>query len=224
MSEEIKFFVKLLSPLRALHDSSRLQIAQCLFDIDSNLLDVWLSFNKKCNKNYNKNDCINEWNSMTYNNHNLNTLSFFAEKDSPIKFSKNQKDKLEKLIKYPELTHYKMAKIFQEKYYNRFRCVSIVDKLWVEYIGSEWVTINEHKIRILISTELVSVFSDRQMVLFNLAKQQQGYDKEQSINEAMCINKIIQRLEDNNFKKGIISEYADLAYDPTCLGLEDYMY
>jgi P4 family phage/plasmid primase-like protien len=224
---EAKNLVKLFSNKRAIDYYSWYQVGKCLHNIDYRLLNDWIEFSKKCPSKFKKGECEKLWKKMKPSNYTMASLHYFASSDNPVKYLKMKEEKINKLIKDGlEASHNTIAKLLMEKYKFIYKCASIKHNIWYEFKNHRWVEIDSaYTLRNLISDELTIEYGKQQSYLYDLSKQKQGYDKEQCINEATHISKVIKQLNNSSFKNGVIRECADLAYDPNFLkNLDENIY
>ena len=224
---EAKNLVKIFSKQRSSEYHSWYQVGMCLHNIDHRLLDDWIEFSKKCKSKFRKGECEQLWKKMRSSNYTMATLHYFASKDNPVEYLRMKEEKLCKLIKEGlEASHNRIAKVLMEKYKFVYKCASIKHNIWYEFKNHKWIEIDSaYSLRNLISNELTVEYGKRQTYLYDLAKDKQGYEKEQCINEAVQIAKVIKQLNNSTFKNGVIRECCDLAYDPNFLkNLDENMY
>ena len=224
---EAKNLVKLFTKERSSSYYSWYQVGKCLHNIDYRLLGDWIEFSKKCPEKFKKGECEALWKKMKSSNYTMATLHYFASKDNPKKYLKMKEEKLNKLIKDGmEASHNTIAKLLMEKYKFIYRCASIKHNIWYEFRNHRWIEIDSaYTLRNLISDELTIDYGKQQSYLYDLSKQKQGYDKEQCINEATHISKVIKQLNNSTFKNGVIRECADISYDRNFLkNLDENIY
>lgn len=225
---EAKNLIKLFSRKRASDYYSWYQVGKCLHNIDYRLLADWIEFSKKTTRNnFKKGECESMWKRMKTSNYTMATLHYFASNDNPTKYLKMKEEKINKLIKDGlEASHHTIAKLLMEKYKFIYRCASIKHNLWYEFKNHRWIEIDSaYSLRNLISSELTSDYASQQSYLYDLSKNKNGYEKEQCINEATHISKVIKNLNNSTFKNGVIRECADIAYDPNFLkNLDENIY
>ena len=225
---EAKNLVRLFSKDRASQYYKWMQVGRCLHNIDYRLLDDWIEFSKRTTRNnFKKGECENLWKKMKPSNYSMATLHYFAAQDNPDRYLRMKEDKINKLLKEGmEASHHTIARLLMEKYKFIYKCASIKHNLWYEFKNHRWVEIDSaYSLRNLISDELTSEYGKKQSFLYDSSKGKQGYDKEQCINEATYISKVIRHLNNSSFKNGVIRECADLAYDPNFLkNLDENIY
>jgi P4 family phage/plasmid primase-like protien len=225
---EAKNLVKMFSKKRASYRDSWYQVGKCLYNIDYRLLDDWIQFSKKTTRNnFVKGECEILWKKFKHSNYSMATLHYFAAMDNPSQYMRMKEEKLSKLIRDGmEASHNTIAKLLMEKYKFRYKCASIKHNIWYEFKNHRWVEIDSaYSLRNLISDELTQEYGKQQSYLYDLAKQKQGYDKEQCISEAGRVSKVISKLNNSTFKNGVIRECADIAYDPNFLkNLDENIY
>uniref|UniRef100_A0A6C0CBX0 SF3 helicase domain-containing protein n=1 Tax=viral metagenome TaxID=1070528 RepID=A0A6C0CBX0_9ZZZZ len=211
--------LSLLSKDRAFNYDEWYKVGQCLNNIDYRLLPDWIRFSKKCPEKFKKGECETLWRKMRESNYSVATLHYFAAEDSPAKYIELKKSKISKLLDDGiQTSHNTIAKLVIEKYKYKFRCACIKQGLWYEYKNHRWIeNPGGYSIRILISDELSKEYREKRSLLFSEAGEYEGKKQKIVLEEAAQISKILGNLHDNRFKKSVVSECADYAFDPNFL-------
>ena len=232
VSEEIlveaKNLVKILSRKRASDYDTWIRVGKCLHNIDYRLLADWIAFSKTTSRdNFKVGECEILWKKFKPSSYTMASLHFFASQDNPAKYSEMKEAKINGLIKNGlDASHNSIAKLLMEKYKFAYKCASIKHDLWYEYKNHRWIKTDcAYTLRNRISDELTVIYSDKQASLYGSSKDKQGFEKEQCINEATYISKVIKQLNNNTFKNGVIKECAYISYDPNFLkNLDENIY
>jgi len=221
--KEIRLLFKILSPIRAMDDNLWYQLGQCIFDIDSNLFDLWIKFGQKFRDDCDISECALVWNRMEKTNYTMRTLRYFANKDDPVTYSKLLEPEFKEARQHGmEGSHNTIAKLLAQKYKFQFVCASVKHNIWYQFVDHKWIKIdNAYTIRNLISDELASDYGKWQSELYESSKQAEGYEKARLIDNATTISKTIKSLGDSIFKNYVIQEYACMVYDPEFLNKLD---
>lgn len=77
----IKDLVNILSNERANNELTWMEVGWCLFNIDDNLLDLWIDFSKRSNK-FVEGECEKKWNKMKKSNYTEGSLHYWCKKDN----------------------------------------------------------------------------------------------------------------------------------------------
>jgi P4 family phage/plasmid primase-like protien len=216
MLAEVKNLLILFSNERAKYYDTWYTIGRCLYNIDNRLLVDWIQFSRRCPRKFKEGECEELWKKMKQSNYTIATLHHFAIQDNPVKYHEMKRAKLNILLEDAiETSHYTIAKLTMEKYKHRYRCASIKHHMWYEFVGHRWIEIdNAHTLQNLISGELTNEYRNKQASLYDEAKEIDGEKKKKRVlDEATQISKLISKLHDHNFKKGIIGECENIAYD-----------
>lgn len=220
--DEARDLLNLLSDKRSDGWYSWLQVGRCLHNIDNSLLEDWIKFSKKSSK-FKKGECETLWKKMKYNNMTIASLHYFAMNDNRKKYLKLKESKIDSMIKRSfDGNPRSIAKIIIERYKYMFRCASIRNNIWYEFKNHRWNEIDSaYSLRNLISDDLTIEYGKKQMLLYQTAKDKEGYEKDTVMGEAKVISKIIYNLQDPNFKNKVIRECADLLHDKEFANLLD---
>ncbi|HLX53279.1 MAG TPA: phage/plasmid primase, P4 family, partial [Aquella sp.] len=216
---ETRNLLKLLSKKRAVDGAPWYQVGRCLHNIDHRLLPDWIIFSKRCPEKFKQGECEILWRKMKPSNYTIATLHYFASRDSPKKYSVLQEGELTKLISKGEIgEHWPIAKVVMEKYKFRFKCASIKHNLWYEFVGHKWVK-REHAFTLsrLISEDIAQLYESRIRVLYGSLQDKAGNDIDKIESRVQNVKNVIKKLGNNNFKKCVLAECANIAYDPNFL-------
>lgn len=115
-------------------------------------------------------------------------------------------------------SHYRIAKVLFHIYKDNFRIDDITKPDWYEYDGNKWNI--SYSMNILISEQLPKYY--RAIKIKNI--QEEPTMSEDDINTRnMLINSLVERLENNSFKKNVLSElyYLFKNHDPNFLSKLD---
>lgn len=210
---EVKKIIKLFSEERISNKYTWYQIGKCLCGIDDRMFNMWIGLN-----NIEKEKCSILWEKMKPSNFTIGTLYYFAFRDSPSDYLKMKKNNIKKLIEHISISsHYTIAQIISEKYKFTYRCgsISTKDNIWYKFDNHRWIKIDgTSELSKIISVELTEEFTKYQIRAYDLAKEASGYEKEKYCNSGSLYFKIIEKFNISGFKQGVISECANIMYDP----------
>jgi P4 family phage/plasmid primase-like protien len=214
--EEAQKLIKLLSKDRAKDPHSVMEVGKCLHNIDYRLCQEWIEFRRRANNDLSDEVCADEWRKMANNHYTNASLHFWARTDNVDSYNALRKECIDKLLKDALVGgHAGIANLFIEKYKFRFKCGSIKNKEWFEFKNHKWVQIpTGYTLRNLISDELTRMYASLQQQMYHDAGQKNGYDKDQALTDAGRVSKLINKLNDSNFKEGIMKACADKLFDP----------
>ena len=209
-------YVSMLDDTRSENYEDWRNVGLALHNIDDSLLSTWLEFSEKCPKKYNEGYCYKFWKQFkTPSSGNLLTirsLAYWAKIDNPKEYQKYIELEFKKTREESiEGSTYKIAKSFYSKYSDRF-CYT--QGLWREYKNHRWNLIEDgYTIKILLSEEFQNDYLNDMTELTIKATRETGYQKEQISARITSINKIIEKLNNIDFKKKIIEECKSLFLD-----------
>lgn len=217
--QEAEMLINLLSNTRVNDDYSWYQIGRCLHAIDYRLLESWIKFTEKCPTKMASRDCKTLWDKMELSNFTITTLHYLAAIDNPTAYAESRKRKMDKYMRDGiEGSNYAIAKLLIEKHGYVFKCASIKHNLWYQFVDHRWIAIDTaYTLKLSISNDLFSDYVARQIHLLSQSvdPEQSTYDKMQLNAESVKIEKLKKSLNSNGFKKAVIAECADIAFDPT---------
>jgi phage/plasmid-associated DNA primase len=175
-------------------------------------LNLWLDFSSRCVESFDEIKCRYEWDRMTRTDMTIGTLRYYASVDSPEKYKEFKKENAEKLIKDSlSGSHNDIAKIMFAEWGNEFVCASISGKVWYQFIGHRWETIEEGVfLREKISSVIVNMFREKGRQLF---ADDNTDDDNANSTKAKALTKVIKDLKNASFKDNVMKEAREVFYD-----------
>ena len=201
------------------HDWLRVGLA--LHNIDNSLLSVWSEFSKKAGVKFKEGECEKIWKTMKNpSNGNVLTirsLAYWAKQDDPKQFEAFNKEEFKNMMKKSlDGNTYFLAKSVYSKYSDRFVCSSIKSNCWWEFKNHRWNRIEEgYTLKILLSEDFANEYNREIAEVSLRATQITGMEKEELQQRRMRIDKIVEKLMNNLFKKTLLDECKSLFYDST---------
>ena len=219
--ENLKIASKLL-PLLSCHRAEQyiewMTVGWVLYNISEGSeegLNLWLDFSSRDLEKFDEVKCRYEWERMQKTEMTIGTLRYYASVDSPEKYKEFKKENAEKLIKDSlSGSHNDIAKIMHAEYGNEFVCGSISEKIWYQFIGHRWETIEEGVfLREKISSVIVNMFKEKGRQLFAEDNADDDEDNEKKSAKMKALTKIIKDLKNASFKDNVMKEAREVFYD-----------
>ena len=220
----VKRLIDLLSSSRASNYNDWMTVGWCLYNITDGSdkgLDLWDEFSKKCETKYEEGQTTTQWDRMVnHNKYSVGTLRYFASIDSPGEYEKLKKEQVnEKCCKIKSLdsaSHYDFAGIMFAYYSDEFKCSSVSNKTWHQWVGCKWEPMDdgvELRKRISAGVLMDTYKKQRQDAYTACGQLTNDVVMKQYEDVIKSLKKIIKSLKDNTFKSKLMKECMDLFYD-----------
>lgn len=218
-----KAMLKILSKERCKDKTSWSHVAYVSKAIDESLFEDFVDYTKKSSK-YNKNDCIDIWNSeeQSADYYTIGTLRYWAQKDNSREYFKIIRNmNTEIFSKFETGKHVDIAQIVYELYKDRFVCADISKKKWFEFQNHRWVLVQSaYTLENLISSDVRKMLNSYVAEQFKkLAKDfdnddldDQTKDTSDEQKRLSKISKIIDNLGDVNYRENIVKASSNIFY------------
>ena len=209
--------LEMLSPERAANFDPWIKTGWILHSVSGGSdegLAAWLNWSKKCPEKYNEVDAVDKWDKMgTRYGLGLGTLFFWAKQDSPVLCEAFKEQRRENFLRHNNLSnHFSIAKFIKQEVAHEFVCVNIKKGFWYQCVAGLWQYLDDpYTLRTRISEEFAPQFKKI------LSKKSAKDDEELPAK----IAKMDNNLKNSAYKKSIISELADLMYEPNFLSKLD---
>lgn len=121
-------------------------------------------------------------------------------------------------------TEYDVAQVLYCKFSSKYKCVSIKNRLWYQYVGHRWVECDcGHGLRHNISSWLATEYLKKTQEIVNKTLQSQGDNEESATlqKQASKYSEIALLLKKTTYKDHVMRECCELFYDPDFLNLLD---
>lgn len=214
--ELAKKLVAILDKQRADDYTSWLEVGMCLFNIDINLLDQWITFSKQSSK-YKDGECEKNWSTFKHKGLSIGSLHRWAKIDNKELYSKTVDDGTrEVLMESLSGTNYDVARVLHRMYKYQYVCASAKAHMWFEFKGHRWVEIEngmslKQKISTVLATKYRSLTYYYSKKLIEVADEATKKSLEEKMEKA---RKLSNNVKDTSFKTKIMSECVELFYDP----------
>lgn len=216
--ETIVKLVKMLNPTRADDYHQWIAVGACLYNINEDLLGLWIEFSKQSNKytDTGDNSCESKWRSFGNSRYKTTegTLRYWAKIDNPEEYKKLQDEDVKKLIyNSRNETHFDIAKVVHHMYKDAFVCCYILEKpFWYEYKGHRWIECpNAKTLRQYLSTGVSKAYSSMAAEYHLKATSSESDTEQVMFNEiGKKLASVAIKLKNNPFKNNIIKECQDV--------------
>ncbi|AYV79781.1 MAG: putative helicase [Faunusvirus sp.] len=205
--------IKLLSPDRYNHYDKWIELGWCLHNINNSLLGTWIDFSKQSAK-FVHGDCEKRWNKFRNDGFNMGSLYKWARDDSPDGFSNFKSEELRVYIQNSMSgASYDVAKLVHEHYKYNYVCLSLKYKTWYEFKNHRWIEVQHgHTLNQKIAEEIVNEYT-RFGSWFG-QKSLGISDKDGMLSTAKLATNMSVKLRTKKFRDDIMSDCAQLFYDP----------
>lgn len=209
------YLVSILDDNRVSEFHSWIRVGWALHNIDYSLLSVWIQFSKRSSK-YKEGECEEKWKHMRNDGLTIRSLMLWAQQDNYTKYNAFIDSEFSTVLnKSLDGSTYYIGKALYTKYFDRFTCASLKNDLWYEFRNNKWVPVI-HGYTLL--KEISESFANEYMKLvskLNLkATQLTGMDREELLQKASRVQKIISQLMNISFKEKVMKECKNLFHDP----------
>jgi len=222
--ETAKKLVKLLSVKRATEYVSWRDVCYALYNTSPTLLDAFKEFSKKCPNKYNPNDCIKMWNSAVEPTKlkeqgkgvfRIASLHKWAREDDLEGYENLIRENISDILEEAESgTEYDVAKVVYEIYKHDYKCTSLKNDTWYEFQKHRWVEVEKgYTLKLNMSENLTKEFAVLAGLYFSKCSVSAGIEKDNLINKASNVAKIIVNLKKSPFKSRVMEEASHLFYD-----------
>ena len=187
--------------------------------------DIWESFSRQTSKgNFQRERCIDYWKHMEARWDNpLKSLRIMAKIDNPAKYNEYDRRQAEGSVKQVITYggHYDIAIMLQRKFPEEFVCADPRANLWYRYEKHRWipdstgVTLSRR-----ISEDIVVIFRKQWKGIHRIYGEEDGAEvliSDDDEKKLKCISKIIAKLKDSGYKKGVLSECKGVFYNENFL-------
>lgn len=224
--EEVKALVNILDPTRASNYPDWIALGWCLHNIDStNLLQTWVEFSKQDATKFQEGICERLWETMRDEGYYIGTLHMWAKHDAPYEYRLIVQNNVFYDIKECTGKHHSFAQIAYKLLKGRYVCAASSGKLWYKFDGTLW---KQDKDCISLRKELTETVKQHFITALNRVLQEDPNHRSVSeagststMREMRSLSDKIQhnayKLQDENFKDGVVRALREFFYDETFL-------
>lgn len=189
-----------------------INVCWALHNINSEkLFDTFIDFSRKCPEKYSRKSCDEAWNKSRNEGLSIGSLIWWAKKDNPEKFNVVMKEHVIKHIQTAASsgTQSLIARALYEQYKTEFKCASIKNHVWYQFVGHGWKQIDH-------GVSLLKIMSDSftNDLLHSISSQIQNGNTSDFYNQNKSTFETLKKLGTNSFKEGVLKECEQLFYDP----------
>ncbi len=205
------------------------KVGQCLFNIHPfDLEDVWLDFMEKSSSPARKSKALEKWRGFTERVDGERTgegsLRFWSRQDNFEEYIRIESENVDSLVKMAAdtATEHDVAQVVYAKYRDEFKCASVKNNDWYQYVGHIWKN-SESGVDLLarLSSDVSKLFLIKEREALNaieiLDSERDKDDYAKHEKERKNYNAIRLRLKTTSFKENVMRECKVLFRDPKFL-------
>ncbi len=206
-----------------------IKVGQCLYNIHPyDLQDLWEDFMAKSTKEDRKNKALEKWRGFTERVDGERTgegsLRFWSRQDNFDEYLKIESENVETLVREAAgtATEHDVAQVVYAKYRDEFKCASVKNNDWYQYVGHIWKS-SESGVDLLarLSADVSKLFLIKEREALNaiegLDPEREKEAAELAERERKSYNAIRLRLKTTSFKENVMRECKVLFRDPKFL-------
>ena len=185
---------------------SIIKVGQLLHNISDDLYETWKDFSKKKFINslglygtYSLNYLEEIWNGPKDNTLTIETLKSWALEDNRVKFFEIFINQIYNVFEKNNCTLLNISKMIHTMFSKNYKCTSVIESVWYEYIDGKWIKIDGHtKIK-----EIIAEF------MYNIRILLTNSDKDRLV----ILDRIFKFFEKKALQSEIIKECQILFFD-----------
>jgi len=207
------------------------QVGWALKNTSEKLFLTWMLFSSQSEKfNYDKiPELFKQWQKFRVGKSELSrrSIMFWSKQDNPEEYKKIREETVDYYIDQTLVTHVGKTKISEASdvdlanvlyhlFKGRFVCVSIKHNAWFEFKDHRWSECDSGtSLRWLISTEMLSIYSERSMKLLDSLNEHDSTSEQfKNIQErSKRMTEICNQLKTTSVKNNILREVREMFYD-----------
>ena len=208
-----------------------IQVGWALKNTSDKLFLSWILFSSMSEKfSYEKiGELYKQWQKFRTGKSELSKRSvmFWSKQDNPLEYKKISEETVDYYIdqtlvihvgktKITEASDVDLANVLYHLYKGRFVCVSIKHNAWFEFKDHRWsVCDSGTSLRLLISTEMLGIYSERSMKLLDSLNEYDSTSEQfKHIQErSKRMTEICNQLKTTSVKNNVLREVRELFYD-----------
>lgn len=236
----IRDHVMNMNPERAVAYADWQKMAQCLYNIHPDLLDVFLDFSAQAENKYDEAGCINMWNGLKFRNDGdrvqEGTLRYWSREDNRDGYIAIEASNVDRLILAAcSGTEHDVAALIHAKFRDLYVCCDFGKNVWYRWAGHIWrETDRGINLQLKLSKEIAGLFLKKtneigkEMETRNLLTCTGDNKKEcgtcehcQLDTQRDKFNMIYTKLKTTKFKDNVMKECRELFFDEEFTKLVD---
>jgi len=208
-----------------------IQVGWALKNTSEKLFMTWVLFSAKSEKfDYSKiPELFKQWQKFRVGKSELSrrSIMFWSKQDSPVEYKTIREETVDYYIDQTLVTHVgktkineasdvDLANVLYHLFKGRFVCVSIKHNAWFEFKDHRWSECDSGtSLRWLISTEMLSIYSERSMKLLDSLNEHDSTSEQfKSIQDrSKRMTEICNQLKTTSVKNNILREVREMFYD-----------
>lgn len=223
-----------LNSRRADEYAEWIKVAQCLYNIHPDLLDVFLDFSAQIPAKYNETECIRIWNSLTFRNDgdrlSEGSLRYWSKEDNFDNYFQIEDENVDNLVKAARsLTEFDSAALIYACYRDNYRCSDFKYNIWYRWCGHVWrETDSGVDLLMRLSKEVAKKFFNKsveiqcQMKNEDLTECSMPVEKNKDCGkceycilegERQAYERVFKKLKTTAFKSNVMRECRELFFD-----------
>ena len=218
--DEAVQLVDMLASWRATERNDWISVGWCLHTIDHgvDMLGVWDRFSQRCPAKYVRGECARLWATMREDGLRIGTLHMWARTDSPTEYARYMSERVYQDVRDCDGSQTSIANIAYKLYSKKYVCASTNGKLWYHFNGTLW---EEDPEGIRLRKEASRQLRDQFVRVLGRVRMEDADEQSSSAsaatnkNRELCerLLRISYRLQESNYKDGLMKELRDLFYD-----------
>lgn len=192
-------------------------IGQALFNITHGSEEgfkMWFEFGQKTGANIKR--CQELWSSFEGNWRSVKTIMYYARQDNPPFYQKwHDEWRHEAMSNASNCRHVSIAKALHRTFLLDYACSAVNVNSWYKYENNQWHHIDKaYAFSLAINEEFSKTIDVHQQRLAAEKVNMAGDQKDSQQHKIDQIGKLINKLQDDRFKEGVIRQAANYFYDP----------
>ena len=208
-----------------------IQVGWALKNTSEKLFLTWMLFSAQSEKfdYYKIPELYKQWQKFRVGKSELSrrSIMFWSKQDNPSEYKKIREETVDYYIDQTLITHVgktkineasdvDLANVLYHLFKGRFVCVSIKHNAWFEFKDHRWSECDSGtSLRWLISTEMLSIYSERSMKLLDSLNEHDSTSEQfKSIQDrSKRMTEICNQLKTTSVKNNILREVREMFYD-----------
>jgi P4 family phage/plasmid primase-like protien len=208
-----------------------IQVGWALKNTSEKLFLTWIMFSAQSEKfdYYKIPELLKQWQKFRVGKSELSrrSIMFWSKQDNPVEYKRIREETVDYYIDQTLVTHVgktkineasdvDLANVLYHLFKGRFVCVSIKHNAWFEFKDHRWTECDSGtSLRWLISTEMLSIYSERSMKLLDSLNEHDSTSEQfKSIQDrSKRMTEICNQLKTTSVKNNVLREVREMFYD-----------
>lgn len=204
-------------------------VGQCLKNIHTDLLDIWLDFSAQCPEQFNPREAIGKWDGFTFRTDgpklSVGSLRHWSREDNYDQFLEIEKMNTDRLLEESASTGTEndVAHVVFSKYRDEFKCAKFGSNVWYQFVGHIWrETDRGVALQIRLSNDIARMYLNKEEVELHLLKNigecnckafNPECDSCKAEQRKKSFNNMRLKLKTSRFKENVMKECRELFLD-----------